>query len=186
MEYVRGHGYPCPAVHDAGAGYLVMDRIDGRDLLDVAVPFRIGWAGRLLAGLHNRLHEIPAPPWLPEGLVPGDRLVHRDLHPLNVLVTADGEPVVIDWANACRADPALDVADMWVVFSAGEAPLRGIERLLVPIGRRWFLRSFLSGVDREAARRLVPVAAEFRFWHPNHTDRERLRMAKLAAWASNV
>jgi len=34
--------------------------------------------------------------------VAGERLLHRDLHPLNVLVTANG-PVVIDWAKLLEA-----------------------------------------------------------------------------------
>ena len=29
MRYVRAHGYRCPDVHDAGDGYLVMDRLEG-------------------------------------------------------------------------------------------------------------------------------------------------------------
>jgi aminoglycoside phosphotransferase len=42
MTYVRSQGYPVPDVHEAGDGYLVMDRIDGPTMLDDAIPFRIG------------------------------------------------------------------------------------------------------------------------------------------------
>ena len=187
MRYAREHGYPVPAVHDAGDGYLVMDRIDGPTMLEAALrpPFRLRVYGRLLARLHERLHEIPAPDWLPDAPLPGDRLVHRDLHPANVIMGRDG-PVVIDWANAARGDPAYDLADTWILFECGEAPVRAIERPLVAAGRRLFLASFLRGVDREAARRAIPVPATERFWHPNHTDAERERMATLATWASNV
>jgi aminoglycoside/choline kinase family phosphotransferase len=88
MSYVRSKGYPAPRVYDAGEGYLVMDRVDGPTMLDDAIPFRIGRNARLLATLHDRLHRLPAPSWLGrEAPVSGDRLVHRDLHPLNVLIT---------------------------------------------------------------------------------------------------
>ena len=39
----------------------------------------------------------------------GDRLCHGDFHPMNVLGKAS-QPIVIDWPNACRGDPARDVA----------------------------------------------------------------------------
>ena len=43
----------------------------------------------MLADLHDRLHVIPAPDWLP-GVDDGDRLVHLDLHPMNVMLTPVG------------------------------------------------------------------------------------------------
>lgn len=184
MAYVGEHGYPVPAVHDAGEGYLVMDRVDGRPMLDLAAapPFPLRRYGRMLADLHNRLHEIPGPDWLPEAPLAGDRLVHRDLHPLNVLMTVDG-PVVIDWANASRGDPAFDVADTWVLFATARPDLKPIERLALPVLRSAFLRAFLGGVDRQAARRAIPAAVEARLLDPNMTADEKARMRKLAEWA---
>jgi hypothetical protein len=44
-----------------------------------------------------------------EGLPPGDGLCHCDLHPGNVIMTADG-PRIIDWDGAVRAPAALDLA----------------------------------------------------------------------------
>jgi thiamine kinase-like enzyme len=46
--------------------------------------------------LHRQLHAIPAPADLPAPLGEGTSLVHLDLHPGNVLLTASG-PMVIDW-----------------------------------------------------------------------------------------
>jgi len=34
MQHVRAHGYPVPEVFDAGDGWLLMERVDGVDLLD--------------------------------------------------------------------------------------------------------------------------------------------------------
>jgi aminoglycoside phosphotransferase (APT) family kinase protein len=184
MRYVRDAGYPVPAVHDAGDGWLVMDRLDGPSLLDAAVrrPWRIGAYGRVLADLHRRLHELPAPAWLPRAGVPGDRLLHRDLHPLNVIVTTDG-PVVIDWANCASGDPSYDVADAWVLFATAEVPGNRFERALAAVGRKVFLRAFLSGVDRAAARAAIPAAVAHRLGDRNMTEGEKARMRAMAEWA---
>lgn len=186
MRYVRSQGYPCPEVFDAGQGYLVMERLDGVTMMDAAgkPPFPIMRSGRLLAELHRRLHEIPAPPDMPVAPLAGDRLVHRDLHPLNVMMTADG-PVVIDWANASAGDPAFDVADAWVLFACAAAPRKGIDRVIVPIGRTLMRQAFLGGVDRAAARRAIPAAVEARLADKNMSPAERERMTRFADWAVN-
>src|SRR5207253_11369255 len=113
------------------------------------------------------------------------RLVHRHLHPLNVMMTRRG-PIVIDWSNAARGDPAYDVADTWVLLATADPPLRGYERRLAPIARKLFLRSFLGAHDRDAARRAIPAAVEHRLHDRNMSESERDRMRDLAAWASNV
>ncbi len=184
MRYVRSHGYPCPEVDDAGDGYLVMDRLDGPTMLDAIgkPPFPLRRCGRLLAELHDRLHRIPAPPGIRVAPLPGDRLVHRDLHPMNVMMTADG-PMVIDWANASAGDPAFDVADTWVLFACATAPASGIDRIVLPIGRRIMLRSFLGRVDKAAARRAIPAAVEHRLSDRNMSTEERTRMREFATWA---
>jgi aminoglycoside phosphotransferase (APT) family kinase protein len=185
MRYVLDAGYPVPVVHDAGEGWLVMDRVDGPSLLDAAIrrPWRIGTYGRVLADLHRRLHELPAPAGLPPAGVPGDRLLHRDLHPLNVLVTAGG-PVVIDWANCAAGDPAYDVADAWVLFATAEVPGSRFDRALAAVGRKLFLRAFLSGLDRDAARAAIPAAVEHRLGDRNMSEGEKARMRGMAERAA--
>jgi aminoglycoside phosphotransferase (APT) family kinase protein len=186
MRYVRSHGYPCPEVFDAGDGYLVMERLEGPTMLDTLgkPPFPLRRSGHLLAELHEHLHRIPAPPGIRVAPLPGDRLVHRDLHPMNVMMTPQG-PVVIDWANASAGNPAFDVADTWVLFACGMPPMSGIDRLIVPVGRRIVLRAFLSRVDTAAARRAIPAAVEHRLSDRNMSSEEQARMCKLAAWAAN-
>src|SRR5829696_8955337 len=186
MRYARSHGYPCPDVYDAGDGYLVMDRLDGLTMMEtVGKPlFPLRRSGHLLADLHERLHRIPAPPGIRVAPVPGDRLVHRDLHPLNVMMTSDG-PVVIDWANASAGDPAFDVADTWVLFACATPPMSGIDRFIVPVGRRILLHAFLSRVDTVAARQAIPAAVEHRLTDRNMSPQEQARMRKLAVWAAH-
>lgn len=187
MRYVRTHDYPCPEVFDAGDGYLVMERLDGPTLMDRVgkPPFPLRSAGHLLADLHERLHRIPAPPGIALAPLPGDRVVHRDLHPMNVMMTSSG-PMVIDWSNASAGAPAFDVADTWVLFACGVPPMSGIDRLIVPIGRRMLLRAFLSRVDAEAARRAIPAAVEHRLTDPNMSADEHASMRKFAAWAAGA
>ncbi|HZT67143.1 MAG TPA: phosphotransferase [Acidimicrobiales bacterium] len=186
MRYVRQLAYPAPAVHDAGVGYLVMDRVEGPTMLAAALkrPLHLGDYGRLLAALHLQLHALEAPAWLPAAAVPGDRVLHRDLHPLNVLMTADG-PVVIDWANAARGDPAYDVADTWVLFATADAPGGARDRVLAAIGRRIFLRHFLGDLDVEAARRAIPAVVEERTADPHMSGAEKERMRRMAARQSS-
>ncbi|MHB1138350.1 MAG: phosphotransferase [Microthrixaceae bacterium] len=185
MRYARSHGYPCPGVDDAGDGYLVMERLEGPTMLQVVgrPPFPLRRSGHLLAELHHRLHRIPAPPGLREAPLPGTSLVHRDLHPMNVMMTPDG-PVVIDWANASAGDPAFDLADTWVLFATATPPTSGLDRWIVPIARRVLLRSFLGRVDAESARRAIPAAVEHRLTDPNMSADERARMREFAARAT--
>ena len=103
---------------------------------------------------------------------------------MNVMMTADG-PVVIDWANASAGDPAFDVADTWVLFACGSPPTSGIDRLIVPIGRRILLRSFLARVDEPRARRAIPAAVAHRLEDRNMSPDERTRMGALADWATS-
>ena len=182
MRLVAGCGYPVPAVHEAGEGYLVMDQVTGPMLLASAVshPERIPEYGRLLAGLHSRLHEIAAPDWLPgvEG-ADGDSLLHLDLHPLNVLLS-EGGPVVIDWANAARGNAAYDVADTWVLFATFDIPGDASQSQPLAAARIEFLDHFLGAVDADEARAFIPLAVQHRLADRNVTSAERERLLRLA------
>ena len=106
MVHLRAAGYPVPEIFDADGPDLVMTRIRGLDMLaDLARrPWRAAQHGRTLARLHDRLHEIEAPPGLRQPFGTGNRVLHLDLHPGNVMLTATG-PVVIDWSNGAAGPP---------------------------------------------------------------------------------
>jgi Ser/Thr protein kinase RdoA (MazF antagonist) len=101
--------------------------------------------GAILATLYTSLHKAPPPPdvaslrdWidaasrrsgdvLPTDVVtgvltlidrlpPGDGLCHGDLHPGNVIMTADG-PRIIDWACTVRAPAIVDIGRCHVTLS---------------------------------------------------------------------
>jgi Ser/Thr protein kinase RdoA (MazF antagonist) len=141
MTYLRGHGFPVPAVHDAAGADLVLERLDGETMLAALTGGRLdadaGMA--VLVDLHERLHALPAR----LGARPDDRVLHLDLHPENVMMTSRG-PVVIDWRNADEGPPDRDVAmtalilaqvTLWddpVLASAARAGLRLFQARAAP------------------------------------------------------
>jgi Ser/Thr protein kinase RdoA (MazF antagonist) len=91
-----------------------MERLDGPTMLSAVTDGRLGLADAAtqLADLHHRLHQLP--PRL--GRDRAARLLHLDLHPANVMLTARG-PVVIDWRNAAEGPADLDVAMSAVILA---------------------------------------------------------------------
>ena len=121
MRYLRQAGFPVPAVFDADGTDLVMERLDGRDMLaDLASrPWQTARHARVLARLHDRLHQIAAPEGLRQPFGSGDRVVHLDLHPRNVMLTPGG-PVVIDWTNAAAGPAGADVAMADLIMASSD------------------------------------------------------------------
>jgi aminoglycoside phosphotransferase (APT) family kinase protein len=167
MEHVRLKGFPVPAVHYAAGPELVMDRIDGPTMLDaLRRPWRISAYARLLASLHDRLHAIEAPRELEAPYGQGDSVLHLDLHPANVIMSSSG-PVVIDWTGAVRGDPAIDLAQTWVLMATSAVPGSMFVRALGAAGRGTFVRGFLRHVDRDAAGAALPAVARRRMADPH-------------------
>jgi Ser/Thr protein kinase RdoA (MazF antagonist) len=105
MRHLAGFDYPVPAVYEATGRDMVLGRLDGPTMAQALATAALGLAEAAahLAELLRRLHELPPPPGAPAG----SALLHLDLHPENVLMTAQG-PVVIDWCNARAGEPDLD------------------------------------------------------------------------------
>jgi aminoglycoside phosphotransferase (APT) family kinase protein len=139
---------------------LMLERVDGPTMLAELQrkPWTMAGHARTLADLHHRLHEIP---------FEGERLIHVDFHPDNVLLSRRG-PVVIDWANARSGRPGFDVAVTWVICATSGGALG-----------RLFTRLFLRHVDRQAAEAELPAAGAFRIADSNVTDAERARVRRL-------
>jgi aminoglycoside phosphotransferase (APT) family kinase protein len=160
MTYLGRAGYPVPEVYDAGGTDLVMERLEGRDMLaDLASrPWRARRYGRLLAQLHDRLHQIPAPGSLAAAFGPGDKVLHLDFHPGNVMLTSRG-PVVIDWTNVRSGAAGADVAMAYLIMASSEvdqvpAPVIPLVRSV----RAALIGQFRRSVSDDPEPHLVPVA----------------------------
>jgi aminoglycoside phosphotransferase (APT) family kinase protein len=183
MEYLDSRGYPVPRVHDATDTELVMERLYGPTLMQAweARPWRIAHYAGQLAALHDRLGAVPAPDWLPAPYTlpqrDGDAMLHLDLHPLNVILTAERGPVVFDWTNAAAGDPAFDLARTLVTIGTAELPLSP-----AIAGRRLFLRALRRASDSDPAPRMAD-AARGKLAEPNTSETERARLRAIIARA---
>jgi aminoglycoside phosphotransferase (APT) family kinase protein len=184
MQFLRDQRYPVPAIEEISDDGLdlVMERIDGPTMVEALgkYPWRIRSIARSLAELHHQLHRIEAPDFLPVAPVgKGTRVVHFDLHPLNVIMGPHG-PVVIDWARAAQGDPAIDVALAWVLMAAGEIPGAGPKARLIGLARNAAVNAFISGFDKaEITRQLRPVVA-WKANDPHMSSKEVAAMWRLA------
>jgi Ser/Thr protein kinase RdoA (MazF antagonist) len=124
---------PVPTVLDraeVGDNLAVrLERLPGRPVVEVVQqhPGLARAVGQNCGAVHQVLAEVPASAGLrpapgapgarPTGPA-GPRLLHLDLHPLNLLVSDDGELTgVLDWANAAAGHPDLDRARTWSILT---------------------------------------------------------------------
>jgi aminoglycoside phosphotransferase (APT) family kinase protein len=185
MEYVRAQGYPSPAVEEVSDDGLamVMERIDGVDMVAAMSkrPWTIPKYGAVLADLHRRLHELAGPEWLPDAPVGGgERLLHLDLHPLNVMIGPRG-PMVIDWTSASRGDPAVDVALAWVLLEAGQVQTNSLLALILGRARALLVKAFLRSCDLDQVRGRLREVVAWKVQDPNMSTSEQARMWELVA-----
>jgi Ser/Thr protein kinase RdoA (MazF antagonist) len=107
---------------------LLLERLPGRPAGELALggPEQARAAGLACGRVYGLLAGVPAPaglravPGAPGPAIDGPaRLLHLDLHPLNVLVSDDGAVVtgVLDWANTHAGDPVLDRARSWAILA---------------------------------------------------------------------
>jgi aminoglycoside phosphotransferase (APT) family kinase protein len=80
-----------------------------------------------------------------------DRLCHSDFHPANVLGTLQA-PVIIDWGDASRGDPAADVARTLLLLRMGELPpdTSAGMRAMTTISRGMLTQRYLAVYRRHA------------------------------------
>ncbi len=185
MEYAREHGFPAPKVHELSDDEteLVMQRVDGPSMLDVlsARPWSIRRMAYVLGTLHNSLHDIAGPEWVrPSPLGEGAQLVHLDLHPGNVLISAVG-PVVIDWANVARGDGNDDAALTWLLMSAGTVEASSAKSALLELGRSRMIKAFLKRFDRTQVAKRLPSVVAWKLTDPHMNDAEQQAMRSLLA-----
>ena len=183
MESVRNAGYPVPEVFEVGDDGidLVMERIEGPTMLETASrqPWKLRGFGKDLVELHVSLHSLTAPDWMPVSpFGPGDRILHLDLHPLNIILSSKG-PVVIDWTNASRGNPMVDVAATWVLLASGTVPGGRLEAVKAKVGRGILLRRFLKPFSKTELYSVLSGVVEWKSKDSNMTAAEIERMRSL-------
>ena len=186
MRYLRRAGYPVPEVLAVDGRDLVMERLRGRTMAAEMIrrPWLVTRHARALARLHDQLHELAPSAGLtrldlPGEAGPGERIVHLDLHPDNVMLTPDG-PVVIDWTNASAGPAGADVAMTYVILTTSDIdflppwlrpPVRALLRL--------FVRRFVAAARDDPAPYLAGIVAR-RMQDVNVRPAEAVRLRRLA------
>lgn len=172
-----------------GRNGLLYQRIAGENMFEhlQRKPWRVFSCARLMADLLTALHhstlamEIPAQrpqlvysighaPALPEALrqkalaalenLPdGNSICHGDLHPMNIVLNAQGG-IIIDWIAASRGNPLGDLARSTIILlgaAAHQVPNPALKA---------FVRMFHSRVVRAYFRQNPGGQAEYRRWLP--------------------
>jgi aminoglycoside phosphotransferase (APT) family kinase protein len=183
MRHARAFGAPVPDVFEVSGPDMVMERADGPTMLEAMTrrPWTVRRQARLLARLHHLVHQVPAMPGLrtPCGYEDRDRhvLVHRDLHPLNVILTPTG-PVIIDWEGAGCAPAVYDVAMTWVVVGFSQVPGAGLEAAITGGLQGLFTRTFVRAAG-PVDQTWRATAIRHRLADPNTLPAERARLERL-------
>jgi aminoglycoside/choline kinase family phosphotransferase len=178
LEYVAGHGYPVPKLHDAGGADLILERLEGPEMQQALRPWNLGRNARILADLHRRLHALPPMPGLETLFGEPRSLLHLDLHPRNVLLTPRG-PVVIDWANAANGPAQADVALVYVIGATSQLDGPRWRRAVVELLRARFLGAFRAAAADGDFAAILPAVAEWRKRDRNVTAAERAAIDRL-------
>jgi aminoglycoside phosphotransferase (APT) family kinase protein len=206
MRYLSAAGYPVPEVFDADGRDLVLERLDGVDMLaDLGRrPWLIARHARTLADLHDRLHQIAAPASLPDVARPGGGgggdggdggdggepgqgrvVLHMDLHPGNVMLASRG-PVVIDWVGARAGAAGTDVAMAYLIMTTAETDVIPIWlRPVIGVLRTTFCRRFAAGV-RDSPWPHIASAARLRMADINTRPSEAGRLQRIAERAESA
>jgi aminoglycoside phosphotransferase (APT) family kinase protein len=89
-------------------------------------------------------------------------------------------PIVIDWTNAARGDPIIDVVLTWALISAGEVPTSGVKGKLTGLIRSRLVRGFAGAFDRDEVGREVDAVVEWKSKDPNMSESEVSSMRAFA------
>jgi aminoglycoside phosphotransferase (APT) family kinase protein len=143
-------------------------------------PWTVRHHSQLLADLHDRLHEITAPDWMTRLDGEGDRFLHLDLHPMNVMLTSRG-PVVIDWTNAAAGDALTDVGLTYVLMTCAAGPMPRLLSVLLDPFRRWMTNAFVRPYQGPDLDEHIARAAELKMFDPNMSPGEVEACRRLAA-----
>ena len=179
MTYARARGVPVPEVFDVSGADIVMERAAGLTMLEVlgSRPWTVRAQARLLARLHALVHAVPAPAELRSPFGDGPSLLHTDLHPQNVLLTAEG-PRIIDWEGAARGPAAADVALTWVIAVFSRVPGSRVKAAAARTVQSALGREFLRAAE-PAGQDWLEAAVRYRIGDHNLLPTEKARLDRL-------
>lgn len=106
--------------------------------------------------LLNKLWDMPR----------STKLCHGDFNPTNIIVTPDGVPYVIDWAQAARGNASADVAGTYIYFLLNDDK-EDADRYLE-------LYCSATGADPDYVRRWIPIVAGSKLKESNEREKEFL------------
>jgi tRNA A-37 threonylcarbamoyl transferase component Bud32 len=157
---------PVPEVLEVHPDALVLERVEGPTMLEEIErrPWRFASFGRELGRIHRQVLDTG--------------VVHRDFHPLNIIMARRG-PVVIDWSNGGEGDRLADIAFSQVILATSDADF---PRWLESIGRavrRRFVAAYLDGVGEKPDAAMLATAAEQRLRDPHLRERELESVRRL-------
>lgn len=189
---------------------IVMEHIEGGTLMELIVvrPDETSAIGAQLAKLHLDIHSHIIPGLgdkltrvkqqvadvagvadeikarcleFLSGPHPPDVLVHGDLHPANVMLTADGDYIGIDWDFATRGPAGFDVARAYLLLKSwalapGDFDSDAVEAVRVDLADA-YLAAYLDGSDLTMAdveAWLLPVSVD-RLREPIPEEEELVR-----------
>lgn len=179
MLHLEERGYPVPHVFDAEGTDLIVERIDGGTLFDEMMhePGQYRRYGRLLGELHERLHRLPAPSWLAE-TTDASVVIHRDLHPQNVILSVRG-PVVIDWTDVGSGRASVDTAIAVILTLGSDLDVEPEVAERVEPFRALFIDAFLEtcGTDPRDG---LEEAIRYRLGTPHNTPEEARWLEQVA------
>jgi aminoglycoside phosphotransferase (APT) family kinase protein len=182
MIHARAHGAPVPEVFEVTGSDIVMERASGPTMLEMVSrrPWTAWAQASLLARLHAMVHAVPALDWLPAPFGDGAQvLLHRDLHPQNVILTPDG-PRIIDWEGAARGPATADVAMTWVIVRFSNVPGTGLPAASAHAMQALFARSFLRAAE-PLDQEWRAAAIRHRLMDDNLLPPERARLERIRA-----
>jgi aminoglycoside phosphotransferase (APT) family kinase protein len=184
ISWAGEHGVPVPEVFDADGPDIVMERVDGPTMLaDLAhCPWRLFSHAASLARLQQQVHAAPRLDGLRAPFGDGGVLLHLDLHPDNVLLSARG-PVVIDWEGAGCGPAEADFALCWVVVAMSLVPGSAWQRAVGRAGQRMFANAVLRHGGLRAGDPWLAKAARFRLDEPSVLEPEAVRIRQMLARA---
>lgn len=180
MAHARSQAIPVPEVHEVRGSDLVLGKVTGPTMLAELTRHlhQMSRHARTLADLHRIVHAVAAPRGLPRPFGPGDALLHMDLHPGNVILSASG-PVLIDWQGAATGPAAADMAHTWLLLRTSVVPGPLMQRVAGSAGQRAFAAAFIRQFDPAEVNSHVRAVAARRLEDPSLLPAEAVRISRI-------